>query len=285
MFILRLNQCNSKLSYYDRLIGDFLLDYYEGGKNTHILTSVEIAKEIGCGQATVIRFSKKLGYPGFKSMMIDVLKDAEFYGSSNIEIGEIHDTIGKLKNLYGTSLSDVINKNNGENIGAAIKYLKDAHVVLCFGIRGSYISACIMYYRLMEMGRGVLRSEHKLEGVSIARNLSKRDVALMVSVSGETEETLTVARVAKERGVKIISITGAKDNTLEKLSDIALKSTEYSMHTNRFDLINRVPEMFIMDLLFIHLWGLNEDLNMKSVLKFIEDYRGEEQDIEKYYRL
>jgi arabinose-5-phosphate isomerase len=52
--------------------------------------------------------------------------------------------------------------------------------------------------------------------------LEKNDVLLALAYSGETYETVKVARYAKNTGLRVISITGNLDSALAKLSDASL---------------------------------------------------------------
>ncbi len=49
------------------------------------------------------------------------------------------------------------------------------------------------------------------------------DVFLGISTSGNSKNVLYAATVAKAKGLKVIGLTGAKENKLEKLSDVCIK--------------------------------------------------------------
>ncbi len=53
-------------------------------------------------------------------------------------------------------------------------------------------------------------------------SLDKRDVLLILSNSGETEEVIRVLPRAKELGVKVISLLGVKNSTIARVSDVVL---------------------------------------------------------------
>jgi arabinose-5-phosphate isomerase len=52
--------------------------------------------------------------------------------------------------------------------------------------------------------------------------VSEGDVGILISYSGETEEILQIIPLLKRLGIKIVSITGNKDSTLAKHSDLTL---------------------------------------------------------------
>lgn len=262
MFATRVNSLNDKLTYSERLIANML---FESSKNFEMMTSEQIAKRAGCGQATVIRFSQKLGYPSFKSMMMDIANNSVFHASSALYENEsVRDTMLKIKNLFDVSVEAALTSNSDEVIENASLLLEKAGTVFCFGIRNSFSSASLLYYRLLETGRSVLKSDNLLEGVSMARNLSENDVMFVVSASGETEEIVAATQVAHEAGAKIISITGSPDNTVQRLSTIALKSAEYDVHTERFNLVNRASQLYLIDCIFVRLWRRNEEEYIKN---------------------
>lgn len=289
MFTSRINKNNDKLTYSDQLIANLLIEHYCENENSEVITSDEVARRVGCGQATVIRFSQKLGYPTYKSMIMDILNDSVLKGNNKLQQEEsIHSIMNKLQNLYTTSVRDVMTYNSGEDIDRAVKMFEESNTIFCYGVRSSNASVSLMYYRLMDIGKKVFTAQSKYEAMSIVRNLDENDVMLVVSNSGETEEALNTVKVAKSRNVKVISITGSMENSIQKMSDVALKSAEYNIHTNRFNMINRASELFLIDCIFIRYWRNNEEELMQSSEAFAnemeEEYPASGQ-VEGFYRL
>ena len=60
-------------------------------------------------------------------------------------------------------------------------------------------------------------SQHGLSGA-----VTERDVLFAISKGGETTEVNYLARIAKKRGAKLISLTEKPESTLAKLSDVVL---------------------------------------------------------------
>lgn len=268
MFTSRLNENNEMLTYSERLIANMIIENY---KNFEVMTSDEIAEKVGVGQATVIRFSKKLGYPTFKSMMLDIVADSSFYSSNEVKDSEkIRTIMGKMKNLYEVSVDDAMANNTDEDIEGAVRAIKNAKKVFCYGVRSSSSLAEIMYFRLMEIGENVVRAKEKVEAVSIALHLTENDVLLIVSVSGESNEAVTVAKCAKEHGATIVSITGSQSNTVQQLSTISLKSAEFDMRTHRFNLVNRCSQLYLLDCIFMCLWKNDDEQYINQMVEFNE---------------
>lgn len=257
MFATRVSRLSDKLTYSEKKIARLIL---ENSDHIDSMTSDQIAHQVGCAQATVSRFSQKLGYPSFKSMIMDITTSSLLHKSAEVRNSEsLRDTMFKLKNLYAASLDDAMENNTDEMIDEAVSLMERANRMLFYGVRGSFSTVTLLYYRLLEIGLPVLKADSVLDGMNIVCNFGSDDVAFLVSASGEAAETVTIARAASAAGAKIISVTGNPGNTIEALSDIALKSADFNAHTNRINLVNRVPALFLLDTLFMRLWQRNEE--------------------------
>ena len=68
MFSTKVNSLYTKLTMTEKKIADYLII---NGGDVDGVTSYELAERLGIGQATVVRFSKKLGYRMFGEMIDD----------------------------------------------------------------------------------------------------------------------------------------------------------------------------------------------------------------------
>ena len=272
MFASKVSKIFSQLTASEQVIAKYLLDKYGSGKDNTVMSSTRIARNAGVSQATVIRFSQKLGYKSFKNMMLDIVNESFFFGETNVHHGEdVRTTINKLRYQYEQSIKDVVSYNSDEAINAAVEYMEQADTVFCFGNRTSGSIVSVMYYRLLEIGCNTQFSNDTYLASSIAHNLKKNDVLIVVSVSGETLEPLTIAGIARSKGARVISITGSLNNSLGQMSDVALICAEYNVHTNKFNLVNRSSELFLIDMLFIRYWRDNEEKLIQSAIAFSDE--------------
>ena len=272
MFASKVSKINNQLTGSEQVIARYLLDKYGNGKDNTMMSSTHIARNVGVGQSTVIRFSQKLGYPSFKSMMLDIINESFYFGETNVNHDEdVRSTITKLQYQYEQSINDVIRYNSDETINQAVRYMEEAETIFCYGTRTSGSVVSIMYYRLLETGCNTQFSSDTYLASSIAYNLKENDVLIVISVSGESAEPIAIANIAKAKKARVISITGSMNNSLSRLSDVALKCAEYNVHTNRFNLVNRSSELFLIDTLFIRYWRNNEEKLIQSAIEFSKE--------------
>lgn len=276
MFSSKIAEHKDILTYNDYLIAETLINKYIKGQGKNALTSSEISKIAGCSQSTVIRFSQKLGYTSYKNMIRNIINEVSLNKNNKITDKEsTRATIDKMKYQYNQNIEDVTILNSDESIDQAVNYLQSADMIMCFGVRGSYSIASIMYYRLLEIGRNTIISENLIEGVSYANNLNKNDVLFVVSVSGETIEVKNVVDCARKAGAKIIFITDNSNASILKDVDIVLLGSNKYLHTRSFNLIGRANSLFLTDLLFVRMWVLNEDkmvIATKDIIKKMNKY-------------
>ena len=253
MFTVKLREAERKLTYKEQLIAKYLIN---SQYDISALTSSSIAEILGIGQATVVRFSKKLGYASFKDMILDISESMTLdFESSEISQNEADtETIEKLRQLHISSLNEVAKLNDIQEIEEAAKTLEHARTIFCYGIMSSSAISSILYNRLSEIGLNAIQAENPFSAISIVRNLSEQDAMFIVSASGESPETVKVAQIAHKRGVKIISITGNHDNTIRSLATHALRCPESRIYANLFSITNRSSQIFLVDSLFMTIW-------------------------------
>ena len=66
MFQVKLKSVYNDLTKSEKKIANFIMKNFE---KTKTMTSYDISKKVNVGQATVIRFSKKLGYSSFNELI------------------------------------------------------------------------------------------------------------------------------------------------------------------------------------------------------------------------
>ncbi|MFQ6073493.1 MAG: 6-phospho-3-hexuloisomerase, partial [Methanosarcinales archaeon] len=89
-----------------------------------------------------------------------------------------------------------------------------ADKIFVMGAGRSGLVAKAFAMRLMHLGFNVY-----VIGETITPAANKKDVVIAISGSGETTSMVSLGKVTKEIGSKLITITSNKDSTLGKLSD------------------------------------------------------------------
>jgi len=247
-----------KATFEDLTYSEEKLAQYIDDHRTEIIdmTSQQLADMVGIGQSTVIRFSQKLGYGSFKKMIADVSSEHpdEFI---DLEIGEAEDTRAtneKIREQYNQILDLTFSYNSDADIDETVDYLYQAARVICcgFSARNIYF-AQYFAYKLSSIGIDTYCDSHTTLIYSQLRQYKEGDVLVMISESGETRDLINFAKMAKKRGMKVITITKVSQNTLQAIADKNLKIADYGLRTFLRSSMLRISVLSILDMLFLNL--------------------------------
>lgn len=220
------------------------------------MSSSALAEAAGVSQPTIIRFSKKLGYGSYRHMINDVgVENADEF--INVDISETEDTattMALLAQQYSSIVSMTFSLNNAECIDQAVQIIYRARKIMVAGYseRNYYLSEYICY-RLENIGKEAFTDSHSSLLYARLLNCEMGDALVILSESGETRDLINFARLARKKGVSVVSITRSAANALQSLSDVNFKVVEYGARTFLRSCMVRVSMNCILDALFLNL--------------------------------
>ena len=141
-------------------------------------------------------------------------------------------------------------KANGENaLKSAVDIILNARRIDIYGIYHSGIVAKDFSFQLMRLGIAANFVEDTLMCSVSATMLSSCDLAIAITSSGRTKEIINAAKIAKENGARVISLTCNKFSPISKISDITLLTASSGMSiSDKSDEI-RLSQLMVLDTL------------------------------------
>jgi len=128
-----------------------------------------------------------------------------------------------LNRFYGSldeiveHLQKVRQAISGEAIKKLVSMIVEHPRVFCYGAgRSGFIARCFAQ-RLMHIG-----VESYFVGDTVTPSMKPDDVFIVVSGSGRTTSSLSLAQKAKELGVKVVAITAHTDSPLAKIASLTV---------------------------------------------------------------
>jgi DNA-binding MurR/RpiR family transcriptional regulator len=110
--------------------------------------------------------------------------------------------------------------------------------------------------------------------IMTAALLTEEDVAILISYSGSTKDTIDVAKLAKENGAKIISITRFAKSPLTSYSGITLLCGSNEGPLQGGSLSAKISQLYLLDILYAEYFRrtqkestLNKESTAKSVIE------------------
>ena len=196
----------SSMSDTEKKIGAYILEHSE---QVVYMTTKMLAGAAGVSEGSIINFSTKLGFSGFSDLKINLAQQVgpeANYIFDNVQAEDSPKFAMKkmIDNMVSTMQTtfDVISETELCAIAGLLMNTKGRIEV--YGVGSSSMIANDVYYRLMRIGLPIYAvTDPHISAVS-ASLLNGECVAIGISHSGRTIETLDTMKRAKERGAKVI---------------------------------------------------------------------------------
>lgn len=203
-----INESYEQLNDSDLFIWKYINNNRESCSN---MTIEEMASKCSVSRTTILRFAKKIGFQGYSELKYSIrnsLREGERFAVRQINIDKMVDQytniLEELKNKDFTVYNEMI--ENARNI-----YVVGTGTV-------QKIIARDMQRLFLDIGIFI----HVIEGVAEINKttefLSSEDLIFIISLSGEREDFLKIARKLRVKNVPMISITSLAVNSLAKYS-------------------------------------------------------------------
>lgn len=230
----------------------------------------DIAAKINTSPAAIIRFSKKLGYNGFSELKIDLAKDNTEeipLFSEKICQNDSLKTIVKKSKASDTSVVDQTYKLlRIETLNDAVQAMKNARRIYLYGLGSSGICCYDLAQKLSRVGFDVVFFNDFHMQLAATTYISKEDVALAVSYSGNTKEINIAMEQAKNQGATTISITQFIKSPLLKFSNLVLYVPSQEKDLRLAAVSSRNSSLILTDLLYLGIISDKLDEHKKNIM-------------------
>ena len=173
------------------------------------LSITELAERAGTSAASVTRFCRMIGYAGYAPLRVGIAEDVGG-GAKAAWIGEIGRSFGPddppdeirkaLLNTHVLSLQTTAGLLDMSTAIRVAKAIVKARQLDVYGVGGSALTALETEARLYRIGINVHTWAEVHNGLTSAAILDPKCVAIGISNTGRTEETIQMLTVAKEIG-------------------------------------------------------------------------------------
>lgn len=250
-----INRIYAGLSKAGKKTADYLLNCPENLKE---LTLEKIADNAKVSQPTVLRFINVLGYHGFKDFKYELAGSEReesnkfLYGYPISSQDTIRDVPAKIIATTIGQIKGTIRSITPEILEQAVEAITNANKIAVFYVENSSCTAQDLVTKLMYMGIHCHSYEDAYMQRVSAANLSKGDVAIGISYSGYSQNTVDAMEIARKAGAKTIAITNFEHTLLEKYSDLVLfTSNRQFLYGNA--IFSRVSQLLVVDMIYISI--------------------------------
>lgn len=217
----------------------------------------ELAKQSNASDAAVIRFCKSIGIDGYRELIVGLSgalgAQDETAGSrfGDILPGDTLESI--IKNISFSnrqSIDDTLQVLDGHEVARAVEVLKAASHIAFFGIGASALVAMDAQQKFSRIGRMCHSYTNSHDQLTAAVLMEKKDVAVIISNSGETREIVEALHVLKQTPCRIIAITRHNASVLGDGADIRLNFSTPEITIRSGAMGSRIAMLNIVDILY-----------------------------------
>ncbi len=212
-----------KFSEKEKKIADYILE------NPEVIihrTINEVADDLSVADATVFRFSKRIGFKGFQAMKIALASETRTSArSAREEKAEKRTNKSLTEKIFKANikaLQQTVENLESHLIEEAIQALLSANRIEVYGMGAFAVSALIAAQKLMQAGLPASASLDTHTQFLAASMLTNKDAAIFISHAGSIEETFSLFKITKKAEAKTIVITSDPHSTIGLNADITL---------------------------------------------------------------
>jgi DNA-binding MurR/RpiR family transcriptional regulator len=221
----------------------------------------ELAEQAGASPATVTRFCRTIGYPGYVELRVGIATDVGRSASIDSWSSEIggefgpddspEDLLRMLISSHTKALREATSAIDLAVITEVARRIAVTSHVDIYGVVGSAMLAEELQGRLYRIGIPAHAWSEIHSGLTSAAIQDSDTVAIGISTTGRTEETIDMLSEAGRAGAFTVAITNDLTSPLAELADRSLVTSIYEHFLQPDDLSAKHGQLLVLDLLYL----------------------------------
>lgn len=221
------------------------------------LTITELAQAASTSETTVLRFCKRLGLKGYPQLRLALAaesampREQRMAGSDISADDTIDDIIAKVAAVDSSAVEETAQQLDRDALKTAADAVARATRVDVYGIGASAIVGMDLQQKLHRIGVVSFAWNDPHIALTSATLLAPGDVAIGVSHSGATSETIESMAVARQRGATTVALTNFPLSPLAAAADIVLTTAARETSLRSGATASRIAALTVVDCLYI----------------------------------
>lgn len=249
----------------EKKIADYLLEHVGEIVGLSIST---LAEACGCGEATVVRFARRLGFDGYQSLKIRIAQEMNASSVVSREISpedSCFDIFCKQMREITVTLQNTESVLDPAQLEAAAQKLMNARRIAVFGLGNSAAIATDAAHKFLRLGLDAQACcDNHLQAI-IASHLDRSSVAVGVSHSGASKDIVEALRLSKIGGACTICITSVGASPLVEAADIALFTKSEETEHSILAVNSRIAQLAIIDAIYSYIVVRADKASMQAI--------------------
>lgn len=233
------------------------------------LTTSSLAHELDISEASVVRFCQALGFKGYADFKIKLAKDlgADNYSPVPSGIHKSDQSEDVIKKVVQFELDDIRFTLDMMDMNAMLQcvdLLCLSNHIAFFGVGSSAIVASSAKEHFLHYGKYAFAEQDSIAQIILANTLGVNDLAVAISISGQSSIPLHAIKIAKANGAKTVCLTQNPNSALASICDCVLISYRRNNYMDDLGTVSRIVLSAIVDALSVayaaHNWDSTKEI-------------------------
>lgn len=223
----------------------------------------DVATGAEVSQPTVMRTIKAVGYQSFKEVKLafaeerfahekDRVSETQILGIGIEKSDRVENIPTKVIRNVIELLEDSLKTISAKELKRAVQAIRNASNISIFSVENSNSIATDLVTKLLYLGiECSFYEDYYLQSVRAA-HLQKGDVAIGISYSGSSKNTVDMLKIAKGKGAQTIAITNYAGTPLVKYADIIITTSNQQLLFGN-TIFSRTIHLAVVDMIYMGL--------------------------------
>lgn len=251
----------------ERKVADYIL---EAPSDIINLSVTDLAMRCGCGDATVVRFSRRLGLSGFQALKIAIASEVNSTSRVDSEIkrsDSCYDIFVKRINDIALTLHNTESVLDPEKLEKVAHKIMDSERIVIFGLGNSSAIARDVSHKLLRLGFNAQYSSDNHMQAIIASHLDSKSVVIGISHSGSSVDIVEAMQVAQSRKAFTVAITNYGESPILRYCDVSLFTKADETSRSILAMSSRIAQLAIFDALYTYIVVNSDKKAMEEIYK------------------
>lgn len=266
--VLNIQSRYNQFTNAEKKVADFVLKY---PKKVLFMSITDLADACDVGDTSVFRFCRTLevrGYQEFKMRLsLSLTNEEKDIDELEADVSP-EDTFGSLAQKVLKSNLDAINETysllNEQDFSRGMDYFEAAENVYFFGVGSSMLTAMEAMNKFLRITPKVHCIQDSHMQSMAASMLTEKDLAIIISYSGSTKDTIHVAKLAKEAGAKVIALSRFVKSPLTGYSDVTILCGANEGPLQGGSTSAKMGLLYILDLMYVEFYRRTYDISRQN---------------------
>ncbi len=241
-----------------------------------------LAHECGTSETTVIRFCRAVGFTGYPALRLALAAeggrshgtDARELGGDIVADDDLDAVVAKIAYADARAVEETADQLDVAALHDVIDALVAAPRVDVYGVGASGFVALDLQQKLHRIGRVGFAWPDPHMALTSAALLTPGDVAVAISHSGATQDTLDALALARRNGATTVAITNFPRSPLAELGDHVLTTAARETTFRSGATASRLAQLTVVDCVFVGLAQRTYETSQRALELTADAVRG-----------